>query len=118
MGNWMRKGISRYNHMMEPLLKVLEKVYKAADGRTKRGAQRVFLAEAGRSEAENTALAEMEPAMVQMVQLNHLDPTTVQFPTKKGVVFFIFEILIDDALPSNTLVSLPKRKYGHSNSGN
>nr|CCA25477.1 PREDICTED: similar to OSJNBa0011F23.1 putative [Albugo laibachii Nc14] len=28
--NWMRNSIPRYNHMMEPLLKVLEKVYNAA----------------------------------------------------------------------------------------
>lgn len=75
--------------MMASLLKVLEKVYKAAGGRTKGGPQRVLFAEAGRSKAENAALAEMEPAMVQMVQLNHLDPTTVQFSTKKGVVFYL-----------------------------
>ena len=55
----MRNSIPHYNHMMEPLLKVLEKVYKAAGGRTKRRAQRILLSELECSTAKEAALEEV-----------------------------------------------------------
>ena len=70
----MRTSIPGYNVLADPLMRILELVYKKADGRTKRRAAKIQLSEVGWSELENDSINKLKKALEELVLLSHPDP--------------------------------------------
>jgi hypothetical protein len=72
--NWMRTSIPGFNKLVQPLQALMERVYAAAGGRTKRKAAKVSLLDVGWCVEHDNCLSTLKSALSNMVMLSHPDP--------------------------------------------
>ena len=70
---WMRSSIPEFAKLVAPLQKLLERVYKKADGRTKQKAKRVPLSTIGWGQEEESCFEKVKHELQNSCTLAHLD---------------------------------------------